>query len=164
MRVRRLTAADAEAFRAIRLESLHLAPDAFAATLADEDRRPLDHFRQRLTSGHVVGSFDGTRLMGIAAYDRERHGNTRHRATFTSVYVRPDGRGQGRLGAMLEDLAAVAVADGVRQLELHVALDNAPAIAACRRAGFAGHGIVPRAILSGERCIDEQLMVWPLDG
>jgi ribosomal protein S18 acetylase RimI-like enzyme len=161
--VRRLNAADAEAFREIRLEGLRLDPDAFGSALSDHINRPLDHFRKRLTGSNVVGCFDGTRLMGIAAYNREQGGNTRHRAMITSVYVRPEARGQGRMAAILAELEAIGRRDGVLQLELHVALDNAAGIAAYERAGYERHGVSPRAILSGGRFIDEVLMVRRLD-
>jgi ribosomal protein S18 acetylase RimI-like enzyme len=163
MNVRKLRAPeDAAAFRAIRLEALADAPWAYGETLAEAEALGLDDFAARLQGGTVAGAFDDRQLAGIAAMWRD-HGNGQHRAYVAGIYVRPDARGNGYARRMLDWLATEAMAAGIRQLELHVATENRPAIAAYLAAGFAEYGIVPRAILSEGRFLDEVLMVRFLD-
>lgn len=164
MTVRRLGPADAGAFRDIRLTALRGHPDAYGSTLADWQDRPLAEFEEAATRRYIYGLFDSAgRITGLAAYDRMRGGNERHRALVTAVYVRPEARGQGGAGRLIEAIAAQAVRDGVLQLELHVAANNAAAIAAYRRCGFQAHGTSPRAILCNGRFLDEVLMVCMLE-
>jgi ribosomal protein S18 acetylase RimI-like enzyme len=161
--IRRLGPDDAAAYRAIRLESLRDAPDAYGSVHADWANAPVQTFADRTRSGFVVGAFDGDVLVGLAAMDREKGGNTRHRALVTAVYVRPEARGRGMTVAMMDFVAAHAVAEGIMQLELHVLVTNAPAIRAYEAAGFDRAGLCPRSILSRGQFLDEMLMVRRLD-
>ncbi len=161
--VRRLGASDAAAYREIRLESLRDAPDAYGSVYADWADAPMQTFADRRQSAFVVGAFDNGALVGLAVMDREKGGNTRHRALLTAVYVRPAARGKGLTMAMMEAIAAHAVAEGILQLELHVVVTNAAAIRAYEAAGFERAGLCPRAIMSRGRFADELLMVRRLD-
>jgi ribosomal protein S18 acetylase RimI-like enzyme len=163
MTIRRLVASDAAGFRALRLESLRDTPWAFGATHAESLALPLAAFADRLARETVAGAFVGGALAGIATMERETGGHVRHRAYVAAVYVRTPARGQGLARRMLDWLAGQAAAEGILQLELHVATGNAPAIAAYTAAGFERHGLVPRAILCEGRFLDECLMVRFLD-
>ena len=162
--IRRLAPPDAAEFRALRLEALAAHPAAYGSTVADWERAPLADFAAWLERSLVFGAFDADSLIGVAALDRERGGNARHRALVTAVYVRAAARRRGIASGLLAMLAETARGDGVLQLELHVAVDNPAAIAAYEATGFRRFGIVPRAIRSEGRFVDEHLMVWFLDG
>lgn len=161
--IRRLTVADTPAFRAIRLEALRLAPDAYGSTLADWKDAGIDRFEARLGGSSVLGAFDGE-LAGVAALDVERGGNVRHRGLVTMIYVTPASRGRGMAQAMMRHLEQVGAEMELLQLELHVAADNPAAIAVYEKAGYRHHGLIPRALLSRGRFIDEMLMIRRLDG
>jgi ribosomal protein S18 acetylase RimI-like enzyme len=157
--IRRLQAEDAAAYRDIRLESLREAPDAYGSVHSDWADAPLSLFADRTGQSIVLGAFNDGKLVGLAVLDREKGGNTRHRALVTAVYVRPAARGRGLAGQLLQTLAEGARPDGILQLELHVAVTNTAAIRAYEKAGFERAGIAPRSILSTGRFIDEMLMV-----
>ena len=55
MEVRRLQKQDWQAYRAIRLQALLDAPDAFGATLAEAEAWPLDEWQARLARAEVSG-------------------------------------------------------------------------------------------------------------
>ncbi len=160
MIIRRLGPADAAAFRRIRLDALRDTPDAYGSIYDDWADAPETTFADRTRSGFVAGAFEGEALVGLSVMDREKGGNTRHRALVTAVYVRPNARGQGIAAAML---AANAAAEGIVQLELHVLVTNEAAIRVYEAAGYERAGLCPRAILSRGLFFDELLMIRRLD-
>ncbi len=164
MILRRLGRADAEIYRGIRLEALRSAPDAYGSTYQDWADAPLPVFADRTDASVVLGAFDTGALVGLSAMERDKGGNTRHRALVTAVFVRPAARGRGLAVTMIDELARIAVADGILQLELNVVTTNAVAIRAYERAGFRHVGRYPRALLSGGVFHDETVMIRMLDG
>ena len=169
--IRQLTGADAAAFRSLRLEALQLAPEAYGSTLADWQDEGIDRFAARIADSWVAGAFDDALdgglvggLVGVAALDRERGANVRHRGLVTAVYVAPAVRRCGFALAMLARLAQEAADQGVLQLELQVAAENRTAMALYENAGYQRHGLIPRALLVQGRFIDEVLMIRRLDG
>jgi hypothetical protein len=68
-RIRRLGVADAEAFRAMRLEALAAHPEAFGSSVAEEAAQPAGVFIARIVDGAVFGGWlDGAEEMaGIMA-------------------------------------------------------------------------------------------------
>lgn len=163
MTIRRLDPSDWARFREIRLEMLRTAPRAFGATQAEWAAKPEREIRDWLARMHMLGLFDGPRLVGTAAFHRRPGPVATHRAEVIAVYLRAEARGQGHAARLIEALAEAARAQGVLQLELDVADWNAPAIALYERAGFAPVGRMPRAMRDGARFTDTIVMVRPLD-
>ncbi|SHI61947.1 GNAT family N-acetyltransferase [Wenxinia saemankumensis] len=161
--IRPLTAADAVAFRHVRLEALARHPEAYGSTLSDWSGRPNGAFVARLEQGTVFGLWTGRGLEGTLAYAREAGGNTRHRATITTLYLRERLRGQGGAEALMEAAIARARADGVAQLELTVAEGNAVARRFYARSGFEEVARLPRALRVAGRDMDEILLILRLD-
>lgn len=64
----------------------------------------------------------------------------RRGAQIAGVYVDDRWRGQGIAGAAVAAVARGLIAEGLPGVTLHVRADNAPAIAAYRRAGFEDRG------------------------
>jgi hypothetical protein len=66
--IRRLTPADASAYRDIRLEGLARHPDGFGSAWEDEVEQPLARFEQRIANAAVFGGFlsDESDLAGVA--------------------------------------------------------------------------------------------------
>lgn len=156
--IRRLSRADVDAYRAIRLEALTNHPEAFASTAAEfAERSPEEH---ALLLEHLV--FFGAvtpdnQLVGIMAFD---HGIKReaHRGWLIQVYVQPQMRGTGCAMALLEAILDEARND-VLQVHLGVASHNEPAIRLYQKAGFAIYGTDPRFQLVNGRFVDEHMMV-----
>jgi len=153
---------DAALWRDIRLESLQLAPTAFASLYEEWKDRPLRDFSAWLNrASHFVAEAEG-RALGTMAWSRVGFPAGRHRGQVLMVYVRPEARGQGVGDALLAALLDHA-RRSVLQLELGVAADNARAIAFYRRNGFAEYGRLPRGDSPAEVFRDEVQMVRRLD-
>lgn len=70
-------------------------------------------------------------------------------AEVLTIAVIPEARGRGVGGALLAALIAGAQAAGATALHLEVSVNNAPAAALYRRAGFATTGTRPRYYADG---------------
>ena len=106
-KIRRLTSADAAAYREIRLAGLRDTPEAFGSTFARESTQPLTWFCDRLGNSAVFGAFHLAALSGVAGLAIREGEKERHKGLLWGMYVRPDARkaGVGRrlVGAGIED-------------------------------------------------------------
>ncbi|MBP0581744.1 GNAT family N-acetyltransferase [Labrys sp. LIt4] len=160
--IRRLGPADSIDYRAIRLDALATAPEAFGSTHATESARPLAAFAERLSQAVVFGAYMGDQIVGMAGYRRQDGLKDRHKGEVWGVYVAPRWRGQGVAGALMT--AVIEAARGeVEQLLLAVVDGNDGALALYRRLGFEVYGVEPRALKTGNRYLDEALMVLFLE-
>ena len=148
--VRRLTEADAAAFKDVRLEGLQNAPEAFGSTYEAECDRPVEAFAETLAKGHVAGAFVDGELLGVAGFYVMSGPKTSHRGAIWGVYVRPAGRGKGLGRALIGHLLAEA-AGLVKQVHLTVVTDNAAAVRLYEQLGFSTYGTEPRALRAGGR-------------
>jgi ribosomal protein S18 acetylase RimI-like enzyme len=160
--VRLLQPEDAAAWRDLRLHGLAHNPQAFGASLAEEQDLPLDWFAERLGSTPVFGAADATGVMtGTVGLGFMRGEKVRHKGFLWGMYVRPEARGAGLGRALLQ--AAIAHATGrVEQLRLDVVTDNTAALALYRSVGFIAYGTEPRALKLGQDYLDEVLMALRL--
>jgi len=156
---RRLTAADAAAFHAIRLEGLTLHPSQFRSAPEDWAGARLADVADRLTRDVVIGGFAGDTLVGVGGLGRESRPRLRHKAFIWGMYVRQLARGTGLADAIVERLLDHARADGVERVLLTVSADNWPARRLYERCGFEVYGIEAHAIKMGDQYVDEAMMV-----
>jgi ribosomal protein S18 acetylase RimI-like enzyme len=154
--VRKLGPADAAAFQALRLQALREDPVAFASSYEEELETPLATVAERLVAVEdraIIGAFDGTQLVGLAAWHREEMRKLQHKGFVWGVYVAHAYRGRGLARRLLEAVIALARrADGILLLNLTAYADNRPAIALYESLGFAVYGRETAAI-----CVDGQL-------
>jgi RimJ/RimL family protein N-acetyltransferase len=165
--IRKLTDADAEAYRAVRLRALREHPDAFGR--AYEEAQGLDEMREEFRSQHdgrrsfILGALDG-KLVGIVGCARERGVKNEHKGLIWGMYVAPEagGRGVGRalLSAAIERARAWP---GLEQLWLSVGTHNQRAGALYRGCGFERFGLERRALKLGDRYIDEEHLMLFLE-
>lgn len=156
--VRRIDAADVEAFRRIRLEALGAEPFAYASSYEDWAFLSTEEWLKRMGEPVFV-AFQGDEPVGLAGLLRQRSSKMVHRATIVMVYVRKSLRGTGLAGGLLTALADHAREIGVRQLELTVSAENPAAIRFYQREGFAEVGRIPGALVLEGREVDEFVMV-----
>ncbi len=159
--VRLLRPDEAAAFRAIRLEALEQAPEAFGSMLEDEATKPLDWFRERLDGRIVFGALAGPALVGIAGFYAQSGAKKCHKGVLWGVYVRPAARGSGVARRLAE--AVIDHARGrVEILQLTVVTTNARARGLYTSLGFVEYGVEQRALKLGSAYFDEALMAKPL--
>lgn len=157
--LRRLTADDAETYRAIRLEGLQSQPDAFGSSWAEEREKPLAAFAARLEGNAVWGGWLDRHadLAGVAGLAVPTSAKLRHIGTLWGMFVRPQARGQG-LGAALVQTVIDDAATRVEELRLTVVATNPTAVRLYSRLGFQQYALDPRALKIDGRYYDEILM------
>lgn len=157
--MRRLGAADAAEFQALRLEGFRQHDREFRFAPEDEaDVAPGD-VAARLTRDFVVGVFDDGTMIGVAGLARFAGVKTRHKALLWGMYVRAEFRGRGAA-----DMLMSAIADHARGLveaiTLTVMSDNRRAMRFYERWGFATYGVEPASVKTADGAyLDEALMI-----
>lgn len=148
MEIRRLTAVDASAYRALRLRALWEYPQAFTSSHAEDEKLPLDATENRLDSPHrrFWGAFEQGELVGMVGLDRETRPKNQHKATVVGMYVAHERMGRGIGRALLNALVEDARAWGLELLVLTVTHAESSARRLYERCGFRSFGIEPRAI------------------
>lgn len=161
--IRRLGPRDLGAYKALRLEALKAAPEAFGTAYEEAAHQSEAYFRGALERLAVFGAFDADdALAGMVAFARRLGLKAQHVGDIISVYVGPSLRGTGASLALIE-MAVDHARHHVIQLELGVGTYNAAAIRLYEKAGFRIYGTEPRALYVNGRFIDEHQMVRFLD-
>lgn len=161
---RRLVPADAEAFRALRLEALSTAPEAFGSSPEEEAARPMDVVRARLADtgpDAVFGAFAGDDLVGMAGFVLSQGIKKRHKGLLWGVFVRAQWRDRGTGEQLVR-----AVIDHARShallLQASVVTTNGSARRVYDRLGFVPYGIETRALCVSDTFHDEALLMLDL--
>ena len=150
--VRRFAANEWRVYRALRLQALRDAPDAFGSTLAREEAFPDVEWIQRLERG--AGSpmdfplivEDASRPIGLA-WARIDPGDNEVVELY-QVWVDPAYRGRGVGRLVIDSALDWARSAGVRQVVLSVALGPGSALEFYRRLGFIEFG-APEPLRTG---------------
>ena len=164
--VRRLTPNDAAPLRQLRLDALVETPESFGSSYEEEHTLTLADIREWIMPADdsaMFGVFMQDTLAGMVGVGRQRKLKMRHKAHIWSMYVAPAQRGRGLARLLMQ--AAIAHARtmrGIRQVQLSVTANNAPAAALYRSLGFAVYGHEPEALCVNGRLYDEALMALPL--
>lgn len=160
--LRRLTAGDADAFRALRVDGARRHPREFRFDPEDEAAIPRGQTLARLTSDVVVGAFDGGRLVGIGGLAGFAGRKVAHKRLLWGMYVAPEARGRGVARAIVDWLVERARGEGARTVLLTVADGNALARGLYERSGFVTYGVEPGSALMEGAYVDEVLMALRL--
>jgi RimJ/RimL family protein N-acetyltransferase len=170
MEIRALSSTDAEAFRAIRRESLENAPRSFAESLAEHDALSPQAFAKRLASSFsndnfIIGALRANPgdpeplLAGVAGFVRNPRPKLRHKGLIWGVYLRPAFRGAGVAREILAEVIRRAkTLDGLEQINLNVATGTA-ARRLYESLGFEVYGHERNSLRVDGEFVDEDLMV-----
>jgi ribosomal protein S18 acetylase RimI-like enzyme len=164
VRIRRLTAADARAYQAIRGEALEQAPLAFSASPEDDLARSAEFVVRSLAdqSQAVFAAF-APDIAGMVGAYRDRHLKAAHKCHLFGLYVAPAWRSAGVGRRLVEEAVAFArTLSGVTQVHAGVT-DRAPEAAALYRdLGFLAWGVEPEALRLGSEVVAEAHLVLAL--
>lgn len=144
--IRRLHAADAKEYRALRRESLEQEPANFEAAVEDEAAMTTEAWAAKLVDDQFFGAFSGQRLVGIARFHAETGAKVRHRGHVTGVYLRPEARGTD-IATRLMEAVITAARRQVRFVYLLVNASNQRALRFYTRLGFVVFGHDPGGLL-----------------
>ncbi|MFC0189848.1 GNAT family N-acetyltransferase [Fictibacillus aquaticus] len=161
---RKLTENDVPEVQALRLEALEKYPDAYLTTKEDQLKLTEDEHRERFRNHNNVqfltGAFIEGKLVGMMGVMGETREKIKHKATLVAVYVGDQYHGKGIAKKLLVYTLDQAKESGeIEQLQLAVAIENEPAVRLYKNAGFEIYGTEKNALKSGDRYIDEYLMV-----
>ncbi|MFV0408502.1 MAG: GNAT family N-acetyltransferase [Paracoccus sp. (in: a-proteobacteria)] len=161
-RLWQLTPERAGEWRAIRLEALRTAPQAFGSGIDEWEHRPLEDFAGRLAGCEMwaAGPAPGS-AQAVASWEWGISPAEPDLGWVMSVYVRPEARGQGLSDAIFSRLAERAAAAGMTRMGLHVGRANTAAQALYRRAGFIETGGPPMLNERGNWEIEMRRMLRP---
>jgi RimJ/RimL family protein N-acetyltransferase len=165
--IRTATLADADGYRALRLEALKNHPTAFGQTYEDIVARPSEYWVERLAQnqdevGLCFAEYKD-QLIGMTGIFRHASQKVSHSATIWGVYVDPTWRGFHIATAMIQVCFEWAKTQKIVIIKLAVATTNQPALHCYERIGFTTYGIEPQAIFYDGKYYDEYLMSRPVD-
>jgi ribosomal protein S18 acetylase RimI-like enzyme len=160
--IRRLTAADAQAYRDVRLEGLAQHPDGFGSAWEDEAAQPLAWFEQRIANSAVFGGFlnNESELAGVAGLVVQQGAKQRHKGSLVGMYVRPAARGTGLALALVQAVLSHA-RTVVEEVQLTVAPHNEAAQRLYRSVGFVEYAREPRSLKIDGKYHESVLMTLP---
>jgi len=160
--IRRLTSADAAAYRDIRLAGLRETPEAFGSTFERENTQPLAWFCDRLRDSQVFGAFRSTELLGVAGFRGRNGEKERHKGLLWGMYVRPNARKTG-VGRQLVEAVIDYARDRVEVIQLSVVSGNERARRLYGSLGFVEYGLEKKSLKQDGRYYDEILMALDLN-
>jgi GNAT superfamily N-acetyltransferase len=139
--VRALGVDEWERYRSVRLSALEESPDAFAATLEEEQAYDEDFWRLRMTrSQRLLAEQDGTAVgvasVGQAKAEGEGEPVNEKVAELFGLWVSPALRGRGVASQLVQAGADAARRQGRSHLAYWVGSDNGRAVAFASGFGF----------------------------
>jgi GNAT superfamily N-acetyltransferase len=143
--IRRVTAADVDRYREIRLRALQDSPSAFGSTYEAERQRPQHEWSQRIAqaaSGNnraTFLAFDGADCVGLVGCADDDLGADRQ---LVSMWVAPSHRGTGLASELVNAALSWAKEAGANSVGLWVTRENDRARRLYEHTGFSETGDV----------------------
>ena len=175
---RKIGAADAREFFAMRMKALQTDPNSFVATMEEETAMTPADVEKYLTKNYVLGVFaqpeaklrgravrggwkaqDAGVLVGTLVFMEQERQKFKHIGILGGMYVHPEHRGKGLsrklLQIMLKNLQKY---DHLYGLQLKVVTSNMPAISLYESAGFSTWATEKNALLHQGKFFDQHHM------
>lgn len=160
--IRRISTAEMNVFRQIRLEALRCEPEVFASVYTDWLKFSDAEWNARMNIPIFV-AFVEDKPVGLMALKRLTPPKMMHRATLMMVYINRRFRGSGLAAMLLDAVVSFAENNGITQIELGVRADNASAIRFYLSSGFIRVGDVLHGYADARGIFDEMLMIRQLN-
>ena len=164
--LRKVRTNEAQKFFAMRILALQKDPEAFVATLEEEQAMTTSEVEKYLIKNYVLGAFtQEDELIGTLVYMEQERQKFQHIGILGGMFVHPTHRGRGLarklLGEMLQKLRKL---DHLYSLQLKVITENVPAIRLYESAGFAVWATEKNALLHEGKFVDQHHMALSLVG
>jgi GNAT superfamily N-acetyltransferase len=160
--VRKLTASDLAAYRALHRFGISESPSGFVDVAETDAARPDEAVEALLARGEAWGAFDGERLLGKLTIDALPYPSLALTFWIHAVYVHPDARGTGASSRLIQAAIDEVRSKGARRVALWVNGVNAHARGLYERLGFRQTGRVPGGIQVAGEYVDDILMTLEL--
>lgn len=161
--VRPLGEEDWQQYRDTRLTALRESPEAFVATVDEEEAYDEDFWRVRMTrSARLLAEREGSPL-GIVSVGRASNDHPTTSELF-GLWVSPEARGSGVATELVRAGATLARQQGQTQLAYWVGSDNGRAVAFASGFGFRPTAERRPMRVKGDDEEDEVAMVLALGG
>ncbi|OGO63675.1 MAG: hypothetical protein A2029_06785 [Chloroflexi bacterium RBG_19FT_COMBO_47_9] len=159
---------DCTALLGLRLESLAMHPEAFAADIDKTAADGVGAFEKLIGdnakshAGTISIAYAGAELVGLVGITRGHWPKTRHFGVLWGVYVKPTWRGFHICEAMISEIFDWSKENAVSVIYLGVTISATSAIRCYTRCGFKEYGVEPKAIYCNGIYYDQLLMVKQL--
>ena len=157
VRIKILNIYNSNDFRTISLSALEKSPEMFGSTYIAEVEKPLDFFKDCLSTSTVFGAYQKNKIIGLATLTQENGIKFSHKASLSSVFIEPEFQQKGVASILLGAIIEYSEKH-VEQILLTVADDNKPAIHLYKKFGFETYGIETQAMKDNGQYTDEVLM------
>jgi len=161
--VRPLGEEDWQQYRETRLTALRESPEAFAATVQEEEAFDEDFWRVRMKRSARLLAERETSPLGVVSVGRSSDDNPKTSELF-GLWVSPEARGSGVASALVRAGANLAREQGQTQLTYWVGSDNGRAVAFASGFGFRPTANRRPMRVKSEDDEDEVAMVLALGG
>ena len=138
MQTRRAAPGDEPILRALRIQALTDAPEAFGSTLERELARTVEDWRRWLSPGATFILEVAGQPRGLVATRRDE--DVRGIVHLMAMWVHPDARGSGGADALVAEVAVWARAESADVIQLLVIDSNRRAQRFYERSGFRSTG------------------------
>lgn len=161
--VRRLGEDDWQTYRTTRLAALEESPEAFVATVDEEQDIAEDEWRDRMVRSQRLLAEDDGSVVGVASLGVDDQGEDI--AELFGLWVSPARRGSGVATQLVRSAAQTAREQGRSHLTYWVGTDNGRAVAFASGFGFRPTDRRrPMRVVSEDDGEEEIAMILPLRG
>lgn len=161
MKIYKLTPADWQIYKELRLEALKNDSEAFGSSYEESVSKTDEEWRKKLENpkDHIFVARDGENYVGMAAAYKEQGKKMSHIAYVWGVYVRDAYRGQ-KIGKQLMRavLAELRANSEIKKINLNVNTKQLPAVKMYESLGFQIAGTLHKEMKINDEFFDEYLM------
>lgn len=155
-----------QTYKELRLRALRESPEAFVASVEEEEEFSDEQWKERMVRSRRLLAEDGSDAVGVASLGTTHRTKIEGAGELFGLWVAADRRGTGVARRLLEQAAAAARNEGLKQLLYWVGTDNGRAVAFASSFGFrptdSRRPMRIRGVDEDDVDSEELMMVYPL--